>query len=221
LQTLIIGGGSIGSKVAIFLSRNGETVRVVEQDKPKSEWLSKNSDATVFNGNALDPAILLEAGIDKADILIVAVDSDELAVKVVDFAKSQFGVQKVIAIARSSEFSDILRQSGADHVISAEDEVLNKMESILQRNDGQRTIFADKQNNYRISRITVRATSRMLGKRVSKVERAKAKVAAILRGGSLMFPDDETVLEMGDEVFVIGNENDIDKVASLIQQETT
>jgi trk system potassium uptake protein len=215
-----MGGGPIGSKVAIFLSHSGETVRVVEQDKSRSEWLSKNSDATVFNGSALDPATLLEAGIDRADILIVAVESDELAVKIVDFAKSQFGVPRVIVVEKSSEFSDLLRQSGADVVISAEDEVLNRIENVLQRNDGQRTIFADKQNNYRISRISVRATSRMIGKRIPKIERAKAKVPAIQRGGNLLFPDDQTVLEMGDELFVIGTESDVDKLANLVQQES-
>ncbi len=215
-----MGGGPIGSKVALFLSHSGETVRVVEQDKSRSEWLSKNSDATVFNGSALDPATLLEAGIDKADILIVTVESDELALKIVDFAKSQFGVPRVIVVEKSSEFSDLLRQSGADVVISAEDEVLNRIENVLQRNDGQRTIFADKQNNYRISRISVRATSRMIGKRISKIERAKAKVPAIQRGGNLLFPDDQTVLEMGDELFVIGTENDVDKLANLVQQES-
>jgi trk system potassium uptake protein len=221
LQTLIAGGGAVGSKVAVFLSRSGENVRVVEQDKDRSEWLSKNSEATVFNGNALDPAILLDAGIDKADSLIVALGNDEITVKIVDFAKSQFGVQRVIAVTNSSEYTDLLVRNGADKVICAEDQVLNEIENVLQRNEGQRTIFTDKQNNYRISRIIVRATSRMLGKRVSKIEKAKARVSGIVRGGRLIFPDDETSLEMGDEIFVMGNENDVDKVANQVLQETT
>jgi trk system potassium uptake protein len=221
LQTLIAGGGAIGSKVAVFLSRTGETVKVVEQDKSRSEWLSKNSDATVFNGSALDPAILLEAGIDKADTLIVTVESDELALKVVDFAKSQFGVQRVIVVSKSPDFTDMLRQSGADQVISAEDEVLNKLENVLERNEGARTIFADRQYDYRISRITIRATSRMLGKRVSKIERAKAKVSGIIRGENLFFPDDQTVLQMGDQVFIFGTEKEVQKVLNLVQQEST
>jgi trk system potassium uptake protein TrkA len=221
LQTLITGGGSVGSKVAIFLSRNGESVRVVEQDKAKSEWLSKNSDATVYNGNALDPAILLEAGIDKADTLIVAIGSDEITAKIVDFAKSQFGVQRVIAVTKRAEFTDLIKRNGADKVICAEDEVLDEIENVLQRSDGQRTIFADKQSNYRISRVMVRATSRMLGKRVSKIEKTRAKVPALVRGGQLVFPDDQTDLEMGDEIFVIGTEGDVDKVANQVLQEST
>jgi trk system potassium uptake protein len=221
LQTLITGGGAVGAKVAIFLSRSGENVKVVEQDKARSEWLSKNSDASVFNGNALDPAILLEAGIDKADTLIVTIGSDEIAAKIVDFAKSQFGVQRVIACTKSADYTELIQRSGADKVICAEDQVLNEIEIVLQRNEGQRTIFADKQNDYRISRIVVRATSRMLGKRVSKIERARGRVSGILRGGRLLFPDDETDLEMGDEIFVIGTEEDVDKIASLVLQEST
>jgi trk system potassium uptake protein len=219
LQTLIAGAGKIGAKVAIFLSRSGENVRVVEQDAARSEWLSKNSDATVYKGSALDPAILLDAGLDKADTLIVTLGSDELTLKLVDFAKSQFGVQKVIAVSNSSEFTETLMQRGADRVVCAEDQVLKELESVLQKGDAERTIFADKQNNYKISRTMVRATSRVLGKRALKIERGNARLSGIVRGGKLFFPDEQTTLEMGDELFITGEDRAVEKVANMVLRE--
>lgn len=217
MQTLIAGGGSIGGKVAIYLTQRGENVTVIDEDRAKCEWLSKNSDATVYNGNTLDPELLMEAGIDKVDALIVALGNDQLTRKVVDFAKSQFGVPKIIAIAQESELRDEIKSSGADRVICSQDEVLSQVENVLQTN-GRRTIYQDRQKEWRISRLSVRATSNALGKLVPKLEDKHAKIAGIIRNGNLIFPSKETVFEMGDELFLIGNQEAVEKIADAIEE---
>jgi trk system potassium uptake protein len=218
LQTLIAGGGAIGSKLAVFLSQRGEDVTVIDEDKEKCEWLSKNSDAKVYNGSLLDPELLMEAGIDKADAFIVALGDDQLTRKVVDFAKSQFGVPKVVAIAKESDELDQIKASGADTVVCSQDEVLKEVENVLQPGTAK-TVFQDRQGECLISRVTVRATSAVLGKAVHKIEDKFAKVSGMIRNRSFLFPNDDTTLEMGDELFVIGKRNDVEKLVDLITEE--
>lgn len=215
---MIAGAGAIGSSLAVYLSERGENVIVIEEDKTKCEWLSKNSDARVYNGSVFDPELLIQAGIDKADTLIVALGNDELTRKLVDVAKSQFGVPKVVAIAQESELRDPIAASGADKVICSQDEVLDEVENILQTT-GIRRLYHDKQRQCMISKVTVRATSEALGKCVSKLESKFARISGIIRDGNLFFPSQDTSLEMGDEIFVIGNEEAVEKIVSLVRAE--
>lgn len=219
LPTLIAGGGSIGSRLAVYLSQRGEEVTVVEDDGKKCEWISKNSDAKVYHGSPLDPELLMQAGIDKADTLIVAMGNDQLTRKVVNFAKTQFGIPKVFAIARESEHSDQIRSSGANRVICSQDEVLDEVENALN-SGSNRTIYHDEQRSCLISRATLRATSNAIGKSVSKLQNKSVKISGIIRDGNLMFPFEDTVLEMGDELFIIGMQEAVEKLVSEISQES-
>lgn len=218
LPTLITGGGAIGSRLAVYLSQLGEDVTVVEEDKKKCEWISKNSDAKVYNGSVLDPDILMQAGIDKADTLIVTVGNDQLTRKVVDFAKTQFGIPKVFAITRESEHSDKIRSSGAYRVICAQDEVLDEVKNALN-SGADRTIYHDAQRGCLITRATLRATSNAIGKPISKLQNKSARISGLMRDGYLVFPFEDTVLEMGDELFIIGMQDDVEEVVSEISRE--
>gem|GEM_PF-1408158 len=216
LPTLIAGGGSVAARVARMLSERGENVTLIDEDKQRCEWLSKNSDAQVYNGNILDPSILLEAGIDKADTLVVALAVDEISRKLVDLAKSQFGVPRVVAVLNSSDLKDKIKESGADKVIVSEELLFNELEGLFQT-PGQKTLYLDREQDRKVTRVSVRATSELLGEKVTKISNKSAKIVAIGRGGNTVFPDDDTVLQMGDEVFLIGNEREVDKLASKVE----
>jgi trk system potassium uptake protein TrkA len=218
LQALIAGGGAIGSKIAIFLSRRGDDVTIIDEDRAKCEWLSKNSDARVYNGNLLNPELLMEAGIDKVDAFIVALGNDQLTRKVVDFVKSQFGVPKVVAIAKESAELDQIKASGADTVVCSQEEVLKEVENVLQPGNAK-TVYEDRAGECLISRVTVRATSSAIGKAVSKIDDKFARISGIVRNGSFFFPNEETTLEMGDEVFLIGRQNEVEKMIDRINEE--
>ena len=219
MQTLIAGGGTIGSKLAMYLTERGEDVIVIDEDRARCEWLSKNTDAKVYNGSMLNTELLMEVGIDKVDALIVALGNDQLTRKVVEFAKSQFGVPKVVAIAKESELSEQIKASGADKVICSEDEVLNEVENVVQPG-AFKTIYKDTQTKSLISKITVRARSNALGKPVTKIENKLAKISGIIRDRVLFFPDHDTTLEMGDELLIIGRQPDVEKVVNSVNEES-
>lgn len=218
MQTLIVGGGGVGSKVAVYLSQRGEDVTVIEEDRKKCEWISKNSDAKVYHGSALDSNLLMEAGVDKVDTLVVALGSDQLTRKVVDFVKKQFGVPRVFAVAKESKQSAQIYSSGADKVICSDDEVLEEIQNVL-RSGGNRTLYNDERRGCLISRVALRATSSALGKTVSKLENKSARISGMIRDGKFFFPFEDTVLEMGDELFIVGMREGVEKAVSEIGQE--
>jgi trk system potassium uptake protein TrkA len=216
LQFLIAGGGTVGARVAVFLSHRGEKVVLIDSDRSRCEWVSKHGDAVVYHGNALDPAILNEAEISKADCLLVAIGNDQIARELVRLAKSQFAVPRVIAIAKDTAGKDRMLKLGAESVVSSEELVLDEVKEML-RQKNRRTLFSDRDGDYRIEQVTIRATSNMLGKEVSAVGNGGARVAGIVRGGSLVFPDGKVVLQLGDEVIVIGKEPDVGKACTRLE----
>jgi trk system potassium uptake protein TrkA len=227
LQILIAGAGNLGSKIATLLASNGESVSLIDEDKARCEWLSKKTDATVYNGSVFDPLLLMNAGIEKTDSIITALDDDEKAAKFISFAKSQFGVPKIFAIANHSESEGLLIEAGATRVICPEDEVLGEIENAFSSGNGHRIIDIDKRRECEIASVTIRATSSVLGKDLSKVKGGEnCRIVALLRDRSLIFPSPAGVnggdrrvreeekekegeveglpLEMGDELLIVG-----------------
>ena len=206
----------VGTRIAVYLSQRGEKVTLVDSDKSRCLWVSKHSDAVVYNGNALDPDILAEAEIEKADSLIIALGNDQSARDLVKMAKFKFAVPRVIAVAKDPASKEKILRLGAEKVISVEESVLKEIKTLLHRR-GHRVLYHDPDSDYRIEQVSVRATSSMLGKRISALGNRLAKVAGVLRGGILLFPKEELELQMGDEVIVIGQESGVGKVCAQIE----
>ena len=218
MQTLIAGAGELGCKIASFLSKAGESVVVIDAEKPRCEWLSKNTDATVYNGSVLDPELLMTAGIGSTDTVVTVLESDEIALKFISFAKSQFGIPRIFAITKDSEIRNSMLQAGATKVISEEDEVLDEIENLFQSN-GHRTLYFDRWDDLKISLAKIRATSRVLGKDADKVNAKESRIVAVVRNGRLEFPSNGVDLQMGDEIVIVGTSSSVEKLLDEVRGE--
>lgn len=206
----------MGTRLAVYLSQRGEKVTLIDSDQSRCEWVSKNSDAVVYRGNVLNPEVLTEAEIMKTDGLVVALGNDQIARELVRLAKIQFGVPKVIAVAKDAANAERIRRTGADQVVCSDDVVLGEVKSLLHRR-GHRVLYHAGGGDYKIEQVSIKATSGMLGKKVSALGNKLARVAGVMRGGKLLFPRDETELLLGDEVIVIGEEAGVSKVCAQIE----
>ena len=216
MQVLIAGSGEVGTRLAVYLSHRGEKVTLVDSDKSRCEWVSRNSDAVVYRGNVLNPSVLTEAEIMKTDSLVVALANDQISRELIRLAKSQFAVPRVIAVAKDAASGERMQKVGADEVIRSDDIVLGEIKSLLHRK-GHRVLYYDGGGDYKIEQVSIKATSGMLGKKVSALGNELARVVGVMRGGKLLFPKDETELQMGDEVIVIGEEAGVGKVCAQIE----
>jgi len=211
LQVLIAGGGDVGARLAVYLSHRGEKVALIDSDKSRCEWVSKNSDAIVYRGNVLNPSVLTEAEITKTDSLVVVLGNDQIARELIRLAKSQFAVPRVVAVAKDTANGEKMKVLGADEVICSEDVVLEEVKSLLHRR-GNRILYRGRGDDYKIEQVSVKATSGVLGKKVSTLGNKRARVAGVVRGGKVLFPEDEMELQMGDEVIVIGEEAGVSEI---------
>lgn len=94
---VIVGCGRLGSTVANTLSQLGESVVVIDRDERTFADLSGEFSGFRITGDAAELAVLRQAKIERADVVLAATDQDNLNLFVAQAAKELFGVRQVAA----------------------------------------------------------------------------------------------------------------------------
>ncbi|MEZ9596614.1 monovalent cation:proton antiporter-2 (CPA2) family protein [Shewanella sp. 10N.261.52.F9] len=116
--TVIIAGvGRFGQIVNRLLVTNGVKTVVLDHEVQQVENLRKINTKS-FYGDATQPDLLHTAGIDKAKMLVIAIDDPERAVGLVEYIKHTH--PHVIVMARAFDRRHLyrLRNAGADFMVS-------------------------------------------------------------------------------------------------------
>jgi trk system potassium uptake protein TrkA len=69
LDIIITGGGRVGFQTAQFLDDQGHDVTIVESDEDRCEQIADEYVATVIHGDATDPDILEQAGVESKGVI--------------------------------------------------------------------------------------------------------------------------------------------------------
>lgn len=118
-NVMILGAGAIGEIVANGISRQVETVKVIDADKNRCMELSENTDDNVLvvNGDGRDSDFLLEEGICDYDAFVAVTGNDEANILACVVAK-KFGVERTIAEVENIEYMHLADEMGVDAVIN-------------------------------------------------------------------------------------------------------
>jgi trk system potassium uptake protein TrkA len=136
MKIIIIGAGTVGLSLAEHLAGLNHQVTLIEQNKPLCESVGSKIDVFILAGIGSDPALLREAGISSADMLIAVTPSDETNLLACNFAM-QNGVKKRIARVKSNLYTAAgscisLQSLGVTHVIEPEKEVAKKIRQYVE-----------------------------------------------------------------------------------------
>lgn len=113
-RVIIAGGGRFGQ---VILVANGVLTTVLDQDADTIDMLRRIKTKSYF-GDASRHGLLTTAGIDKADLLVVAIDNLEVRKELVRYVKSNYPHVKILGRAFDRGDAYQLRSQGADWVIS-------------------------------------------------------------------------------------------------------
>lgn len=97
LNIIIVGCGKVGITLVEQLTKEGHDITVVDKNPQKIQSLAELYDIMGIVGNGASFSVLIEAGIDNADLVIAVTDSDELNLLCCTVARR---VSKCAAIAR-------------------------------------------------------------------------------------------------------------------------
>ncbi len=114
---IVCAYGRVGRAIARELEAEGVPFVVVDS-KPQLEPDLERDGACYLIGDASDEAVLRQAGIDRAQGLICAVDSDAENVFITIVARSLSAALLIVARAAREHSADRLYRAGATHVVS-------------------------------------------------------------------------------------------------------
>ncbi|NTS78104.1 cation:proton antiporter [Catenovulum sp. SM1970] len=114
-SVIIAGVGRFGQIVNRLLVANGVKTVVLDHEATQVDNLRQINIKSYF-GDATQPALLHTAGIEEAELLVVAIDNREEAINLVHYVKHTYPKIKVLARAFDKGHSYELKFAGADYI---------------------------------------------------------------------------------------------------------
>ncbi|NLP33658.1 MAG: Trk system potassium transporter TrkA [Clostridiales bacterium] len=105
MKIIIVGCGKVGSALAEQLDREGHDIIIIDTKPSAINTITDTLDVIGFVGNGASYHVLLEAGIDTADLLIAVTNSDELNLLCCLFAKKA-GNCHTVARVRNPQYNE-------------------------------------------------------------------------------------------------------------------
>jgi len=113
---VIVGCGRLGSHLANHLSRAGNSVVVIDRDESTFNDLSPDFSGFRLHGDASQMAVLKEAKIHKADILIATTHEDNVNLMVAQVSRRVFDVPHVLARVFDPKREEVYAQLGIETI---------------------------------------------------------------------------------------------------------
>ncbi len=218
MRALIVGAGRVGQHLIRYLSSSEENkFTVVEKKKERCREVVNSFDAVIIQGDASNPEILKSAEPSKADLMIVSTDSDKVNIAVVQQAKKDFGIPKVIAVANSPKNKPRLTEAGADAVFCPVELALKDVENIFS--DGRAmTLLYRSELGLKAVETIIPLNASIIGKRIHELQiPEKCRISLICRNGGYLFPDSEMDLRSGDRALLVGDAIAVDQTVELLR----
>ncbi|MBQ4071582.1 MAG: Trk system potassium transporter TrkA [Clostridia bacterium] len=135
MNIIIVGCSKVGETLAAQLGRENNDVTVIDLSAEKINDITAKYDVMGIVGNGATHTTLVEAGIDKADLLIAVTDSDELNLLCCMIAKKSRSC-RVIARVTSPEYntdiSYLKDELGLEMIINPQFEAAEEIARVLR-----------------------------------------------------------------------------------------
>jgi trk system potassium uptake protein TrkA len=113
---VIVGCGRMGSYLASQLSRRGHAVVVIDRNEATFNDLSPDFSGFRVEGDVTQMAVLKEAKLNKADILIATTHEDNVNLMVAQVARKIYRVAHVLARVFDPKREEVYAQLGIDTI---------------------------------------------------------------------------------------------------------
>jgi trk system potassium uptake protein TrkA len=203
MRVAIAGAGNVGRSIAGELLGNGHQVLLIEREPralkvetvPGAEWLL---------ADACELDTLIEARVQSCDVVVAATGDDKVNLVVSLLAKTEFGVDRVVARVNHPKNEWLFNESwGVDVSVSSPRLLAAVVEEAVSVGDLVR-LLTFRQGQANLVELTLAADAPLVGKLVGTVPwPTDSALVAILREGRVIVPSADISLEAGDELLLV------------------
>jgi trk system potassium uptake protein len=208
VKIFIIGAGQVGATIVQALHDEHE-LTVFDLDEERLAAISQRYDVATVEGNGASRRVLSEAGITSADLLIACTSRDESNIVAAMISKACSARTTTVVRTTNPEYLDVWRegQLDVDFIVSSETETAYAISRTIGVPAARQTdVFAEGQVQMVEFDVTETADPTIIGTplRGAKIS-PDGRVAAIIRGDTVLIPRGDEAIEIGDRIVVIGS----------------
>lgn len=209
MRILIVGDGKVGHTLAEELLREDHDITIIDQNDEVIKKTEDKLDVICVHGNGANASTLMEAEVERADILIAATASDEINMLCCLIGK-HLGAQFAIARIRDPEYNESLtvlqQELGIDMTINPERATAQEISRML------RYPFANNIEPFAKGRVELveflaKEGDIIVGKPLKELtarhsDLPKVLYCAVEREGEVVIPGGDFTITPGDRVHV-------------------
>ena len=219
MYIVIAGAGVLGRTLTRNLIHNHDVV-VIDIDQEECERIYSRYGAVSVCGNATQIHVLKDAGIEKCDVAVAAMDRDTENLAFTLLAQN-FGVEKIMVRMRNPEYRNAYKLAGATNIGGVTDMLVENFTTHIEEPDIRRVVSLGN-GNAEISIITIPEDSKSSGKTVSEIVNTEGFPGDCLIAGiynqekdKLIIPRGEKRLHGKDQIFLVATRENIRRAADF------
>ena len=221
MYVVILGAGRVGLQLARQLILEKKDVALIERDSDKARDAANKLDCLVINdeGNSMEG--LSKAGIQKADIFVSVTASDETNLIACGLVSAEFNSVITIARVRNLDYSRTKMISnsflGIDYVINPEIEAA-RIISYAISHGARSDIMLFENSDLQMRNLSIKNGSLFIGQSLKSLRQNMDfafLIAAVMRNDNYIIPTGDTVINEGDELYIISSEKGFETIFKL------
>jgi trk system potassium uptake protein len=219
MKVVVGGGGTLGRRVTKYVSER-HSVTMIEKDPARCRAMTEAfagwKEVTVLLGDIDEPGVLLDAGVDRADVFVAATGDDEDNLVGCLLAKNEFKVKRVIGTVRNPRNRWLYNRSwGVDVAIDAAQIVTRIIEEEATLTDLVRLLDL-REGEVTLSAMTATEDGKLAGKTFEDLGVPEGCYpVALLRGTELVMPGPDVSIQVGDALLILAGPSGSCKIDSI------
>lgn len=200
MHVVIMGCGRVGSTLAHSLEARGHSVAIIDADPEAFRRLGMEFTGLTVTGVGFDREVLVAAGIERADSFAAVSSGDNSNIISARLARETFGVQRVAARIYDQKRAEVYERLGIPTVATVRWTADRMLRHLVP--EGNLEIWREPTGT--VALVEAPLHSGWVSKPVRALEEAcGARVAYLMRFGLGTLPTPSTVLQDGDQVYVL------------------
>ncbi len=218
-RIVIVGGGNIGLYVAqaIESRQSSARVKVIENSKERAVAIADQLNRTVvLQGSALDQKILLEADIQRADLMVALTNDDQVNILSSVMAK-RLGCGSNLSLLNNTSYYEFTKTLGIDAHLNPRSVTISK---ILQhvRRGRIRGVHSVQNGAAEVIEAEALETSTLVGTPLRELDLPDGvRLGAIYRGDSIIVPDGDSVVKAKDRIVIFATAERVKQVEQMFR----
>ena len=215
-RVMIIGGGSIGFRLATLLEEDSVYTKIIEKNPDRcTELAEKLNKAVVLHGDGSDQELLRAENVRNMDVVVTLTNDEETNILTSLLAK-RMGAPKIITKISKFSYFPLMSMIGLEQVVSPR---LSAINTIIQHIRRGKVLSAKsiKDEQAEIMEAVALETSDIVGKPIKEISIPEgALVTGIIRNDTVIIPTGESVIEPGDRIIIFAKRQAIPKIEKIL-----